>query len=149
MPTPLAKLTLVLAIPALASPSLAAENDARASASPRIEISFKLDPRLSGPTYGGERWVSPKTYRGASAQATVDARAAAVDARGRPVKMNIQWIASDPEKVAVSPGTGEQVRITARRAGESVVTVKAGGSSRDLTVKLVETSGITQLSISQ
>ncbi len=44
----------------------AAEEEKRAGLA-AIQISFKLDPRLTDSTYGGERWVSPRTYTGANA----------------------------------------------------------------------------------
>jgi hypothetical protein len=144
----LAVLAVVAATSTFAAPLAGGERGAPA-AKPVIQVSFKLDPRLSGPTYGGERWVSPPTYRGAGAQDTVEARAAAVDAAGRPLRIDVQWTASEPEKVAITPTRGERVQITAKRAGESVVTVSAGGSSRKLTVKAVEANGIRQVSISQ
>ncbi len=148
----LSLLAVLLAVPNLAAPSspLAGdEKEAPAAARPRIQVSFKLDPRLSGPTYGGERWVSPPTYRGASAQDTVEARASAVDSAGRPLEADLEWTVSDPERVSVAPPRGEHVKITVKRAGESVVTVKARGASRKLTVKAVETNGIRQVIISQ
>lgn len=114
-----------------------------------LTLSFKLDPRLAGPTYGGERWVSPRTYTGASAQDTVEVRAVAVDARGRRLKLDLEWTVSDPETVTVSPPRGERVRIEVKRAGESVVTVKAGEVSRSLTVRSVEARGLRQVIISQ
>ncbi len=139
---------LTLAVPS--SSWAGDEKAAPAAASPTtITFSFKLDPRLFGPTYGGERWVSPKTYTGASAQDTVEARALAVDAKGRPLKIDLEWTVSDPEMVTVSPPRGDQVKITAKREGESIVTVKSGGTSRKLTVKAVQTKGIWQVSISQ
>jgi hypothetical protein len=148
MRIPLAVLAVVAATSTSAAP-LAGEERGAPAPKPGIQVSFKLDPRLSGPTYGGERWVSPPTYRGAGAQDTVEVRAAAVDAAGMPLKIDFQWTASDPEKVAITPTRGEQVKITAKRAGESVVTVNAGGSSRKLTVKAVEVNGVRQVSISQ
>jgi hypothetical protein len=148
MRIPLSVLAVVAATSTSAAP-LAGEERGAPAARPSIQVSFKLDPRLSGPTYGGERWVSPPTYRGAAAQDTVEARAAAVDAAGRPLQIEVQWTASDPEKVAITPTRGARVQITAKRAGESVVTVSAGGSSRKLTVKAVEANGIRQLIISQ
>ncbi|HEY6004522.1 MAG TPA: hypothetical protein VIV57_16730 [Anaeromyxobacter sp.] len=148
MRSPLAVLFVVVATSTLAAP-LAGQERGAPTAKPSIQVSFKLDPRLSGPTYGGERWVSPPTYRGAGAQDTVEARASAIDSAGRPLRIDVQWTTSDPETVAITPTRGEQVKITAKRAGETVVTVSAGGSSRKLTVKAVEVNGIRQVSISQ
>ena len=131
-------------------PSSADEKGGPAAAAARsITISFKLDPRLSGPTYGGERWVSPPTYTGASAQDAVEARASAFDAQGSPTKASLDWSPSDPEMVTVAPSRGEQVKITVRRAGESNVTVRSGGATRKLVVKVVERNGSRQVTISQ
>jgi hypothetical protein len=133
------------------SPSFAAHGkETPAGAAPgTIHVVFKLDPRMSGPTYGGERWISPKTYTGANAQDTVEVRASVVDARGAPTKAPIDWSPSDPELVTVSPPRGEHVKLTVKRAGESSVTLKAGGASRKLTVKAVRRSGVWQVSVSQ
>ncbi len=63
----LSGVTSVILLIALASPLFSAEKKA-ADTPTAIQVSFKLDPRLSGPTYGGERWISPPTYMGANAQ---------------------------------------------------------------------------------
>lgn len=140
---------VVLSILTLAVPSSPAADEKAGPAAAKILLVFKLDPRLAGPTYGGERWVSPPTYSGAAAQDTVEVRASAVDARGTPTKASIDWSPSDPEMVTVTPPRGEQVKIAVKRAGESSVTVKAGGASRKLTVKAAQKSGIWQVTISQ
>jgi hypothetical protein len=143
-------LVLVLALLPLGVPSRSLAGDGKESLpAARIQVSFKLDPRLAGPTYGGARWVSPPVYSGARAQASVEVRASAVDPGGRPVKLDLEWTVSDPAMLAVSPARGEEVAITARRAGESVVTVRSRGASRKLTVKVVEKDGIRQVSIHQ
>jgi hypothetical protein len=133
------------------SPSFAGQSKATlAGAAPgTIHVVFKLDPRMSGPTYGGDRWISPKTYTGANAQDTVEVRASVVDARGAPTKAPIEWSPSDPEVVTVSPPRGGHVKLTVKRAGESSVTVKAAGASRRLTVQAVRRSGVWQVTISQ
>ena len=63
-----------------------------------IQVSFKLDPRLAGGTYGGEHWVSPPTY-GPIVQAgntyLVEARADMLDAKGQPTSISPEWIAAD------------------------------------------------------
>lgn len=144
--------TVLLSVVTLTAPAWPRGDEKAAPAAASratVTFSFKLDPRLAGPTYGGERWVSPPTYTGASAQDTVDARAVAVDARGRPLRVDLEWTVSDPETVTVSPPRGERVKITVRRAGESVVTVRSGEVSRRLIVRSVETRGLRQVSISQ
>ena len=132
-----------------ASSRTAGEKPAVAAPAGRIEVTFKLDPRLSGPTYGGERWISPKTYSGITAQDAVEARAFRVDAKGRSKKIDASWSPSDPGMVTVSPPRGEQVRISATRAGQSTVTVTHGGASKQLTVKAFETNGVLRIEILQ
>jgi hypothetical protein len=105
-----------------------------------IQVSFKLDPRVTKSLYMGERWVSGATYSSAPAPEgeaiIVEARArragAATAGEARP-----RWIASDPEMVTVSPAEGDDVKVTVRRAGESTVTVSHGDVSRAFTVKTV------------
>jgi len=115
-----------------------------------IRLSFKLDPRLSEPTYGrGERWASPTTYIGANAQDTVEARAQGVDVKGGPTKISPEWIPSDPEMVTVSPSQGDQVKITVHRAGESKLKVTAHGFSKELVVKAKYLGPAIQVQITQ
>lgn len=153
MRSQLAAAFVVISVLTLAGPPSSRAGDEQvvvAAATPAtINFSFKLDPRVSGPTYGGERWVSPRTYTGASAQDTVEARALAVDARGRRVSGGVEWTSSDPETVTVAPPRGERVVITAKRAGESTITVSSGAASRRLAVKVVRANGTLQVSISQ
>lgn len=153
MRTHLAASLVVVSVLTLAGPPSSRAGDAQvvvaAAAPATINFSFKLDPRVSGPTYGGERWVSPRTYTGASAQDTVEARALALDARRRRSNVDLEWTSSDPETVTVAPPRGERVKITAKRAGECTVTVKSGAASRRLAVKVVGANGTWQVTISQ
>ena len=80
-----------------------------------ITVLFKLDPRLSGGTYGGERWLSPPTFTSAAqggTVGTVDARVKGVDDKGRPVDIVPEWTATNPEMVTVTPGERDEFRIT-------------------------------------
>lgn len=143
--------TTALALGALAvlagpPPSSAAEAQHPAAA---IRLSFKLEPRLAGGTYGGERWVSPPTYTGVSAQDTVEAMARAVDASGRSTQVGVEWKPSDPEMVMVSPARGERVRITVRRPGESAIALTSGAASKRLVVRATRVNGAWRVSISQ
>ena len=153
MRSALAVSSIPLLVLAMATPSptpAGGEKPGAAADSPvRITFSFKLDPRVLGPTYGGERWVSPKTFTGATAQDTVEARAVVVDARGRRIDASPAWTPSDPEMMTVSPDRGEQVRITVKRRGEGSVTVASGGASRTLIVKAVDTDGSLRVDVSQ
>ena len=131
-----------------AVPSLAGERKAEPAVG-LIQLAFKLDPRLSGATYGGERWVSPPTYQGSSGQNAVEAKASLMDANGKRIQASIDWKASDPEMVTVSPAAGEQVTITVKRAGESSLTLTSGAVSRKLGVKAVDRNGTRQVTITQ
>jgi hypothetical protein len=114
-----------------------------------IRFVFKLDPRLAGGTYGGERWVSPHTYTGIVGQNTVEVRARVVDAAGRPTNISPEWIPDNPAMVSVSPGDGERVKITVQGAGESRLKVTANGASRELVIRAKSTNGTLQVEISQ
>ena len=80
----------MLALSTGAVPASAKAADPTAASLTDIRVLFKLDPRLSGPTYGGERWLSPPTFT-SGAQAgtvgTVDVRVQGVDTTGRAVKV--------------------------------------------------------------
>jgi len=94
---------------------------------------FKLDPRLSGPTYGGERWVLTPTYK--TTLDPVSVRAEGLDGKGRPAKISPKWTSADPEMVTVSPPEGREVKISVKHPGESSMEVKSGEISRKLSVK--------------
>lgn len=140
---------IALSTLALAVPPRSWASDAKVAPATTITLSFKLDPRVLGPTYGGEHWVSPPTYTGARAQGVVETAARAVDARGAPVRTDPEWTVSDPELLSVSPPRGRRVTITARRPGVSTVTVKAGGSSRTFTFRAEKPGGSWQVTVSQ
>lgn len=122
---------------------------AAAPASSDIVLSFKLDPRLHGPTYGGEVWVSPHTYMGASGQDTVEVRAEGVEANGSRRILTPDWIPSDPAMVTVSPERGPRVTILVKRAGESKLTVASPGLSKDLLVRARDAGGAIHVEIVQ
>lgn len=153
MRTVLAASAIAFATLALAAPPRSWAGDAKAppasASATTITLSFKLDPRVLGPTYGGEHWVSPPTYAGAQAQGAVETMARAVDARGAPVRTDPEWTVSDPEILTVSPPRGRRVTITAKRPGASTVTVKAGGSSRTFTFKAEKPDGNWRVTVSQ
>lgn len=141
---------LLVVVFTLGNPGRSFAGDENASStSTAILLSFKLDSRLAGATYGGERWVSPPRYQGSSGQSTIEAQASAMDAGGRPTKASIDWKPSNPEMVSVSPARGGRVTITVMRTGESSLTLSAGPVSRKLGVKVVERNGARQVTITQ
>jgi hypothetical protein len=152
MRTVLAASAIALSTLTLTAPprSWASEAKAPASASAtKISLSFMLDPRVRGATYGGEHWLSRSVYTGARAQDAVETMAHAADARGAPVKTDPEWTVSDPELLTVSPPRGKRVTITAKRPGTSKVTVKAGGASRTFTFKAEKPDGTWQVTVTQ
>ncbi len=127
----------------------AADDSAPASLSD-IQISFKMDTRLSGGgTYGGERWLSGPTYIGASAQDIVEVRVEGINDEGQRVKINAAWTPSNPRMVEVSPSAGDHVKITVKRAGESMLRVDAQGVSRELLLKAKSVDVGLQVEITQ
>lgn len=113
---------------------------AAAAAADGIDVSFKLDPRVTKSLYMGERWVSGPAFSSASVPEgeaiTVEARARRTGA-GAAGKIGPTWIASDPEMVTITPAQGDEVKLTVRRAGESTVTVTDGELSSAFAVKTV------------
>lgn len=129
------------------SPATGSPAGAQAPGVTRLELSFKLDPRVTRSLHMGDRWVSPPTYTSTGGPEHVS-----VDVRARPIGGAAAlpaWTASEPDMVEVSPPAGEQVRITVRRAGVSRLTVSSGGASRTLLVEASELSGGLRLDLSQ
>jgi hypothetical protein len=126
-------------------------NEAGPAALSSIMILFKLDSRMSGPTYGGERWVSPPTFSFAQGgnQLTIDAKAQGVDAKGRPVDLSPTWIPADPEMVTITPGQRNEVKITVRSPGQSSLKVAAPGFTKELSIKATYRGNAMQVEISQ
>jgi hypothetical protein len=103
----------------------------------RITVSFKLDQRLSGPTYGGPRWVSPPTFSFAQGgqQLTVEAKTQGVGANGNVMDINAEWTPADPEMVTITRGQKNEVTITVKREGESKLKLMAQEVTKELSIK--------------
>jgi hypothetical protein len=127
-------------------PALVSATDAALSG---IGVSFKMDPRLLGGTYGGERWISPSTYFGASGQDTVEARALGIGTAGQSVIINPTWTPADLAMVEVSPREGHAVKITVKRAGESLVEVTFRGVSKILSVRAEHKGSVLHVQLTQ
>jgi FKBP-type peptidyl-prolyl cis-trans isomerase len=117
-----------------------------------LRISFKLDPRLSGPTYGGDHWIVSSPFTSVAqvgTQATVEAKVDGVAMNGAPVHAAAEWTPADPEMITVARAENSQVKITVHHAGESKVTVASNGVSKQLLVKAKRVGNATQVEISQ
>jgi FKBP-type peptidyl-prolyl cis-trans isomerase FklB len=108
---------------------------AAAGAVKDIQLSYKRDPRLVDPFRGIKPWAAGPNFGGATAQDTVEVRAEGVNVPGKPVKINPEWIASDPEMVTVSPSQGDDVKVTVHKAGESKLRITYQGVSKELEIK--------------
>lgn len=149
MTNPMRSLALAAWILLLPVGAILATPAAEPPAASDIKFSFKLDPRLAGGTYGGERWVARPTYTGIGGQSIVEVRARVFDAVGRPTNVSPTWIPDDPAMVSVTPGDGMQVKITVQGAGESKLRVAAPGFFRELSIKATVTNDVMQVQISQ
>jgi FKBP-type peptidyl-prolyl cis-trans isomerase FklB len=116
----------------------AAQEAARPAATPTvsvIQLSYKRDPRVVDGFRGVGPWASGPNFAGAYAQDTVEVRAEGVNTAGKPVKISPEWTASDPEMVTISPGQGDDVKITVHRAGESKLKIAYQSVSRELEIR--------------
>jgi len=112
-----------------------------------LSVAFKLAPRLARGFYGGERWVSPATFKkvGEGKTCTVEAR---VEGRTSGTGVGAAtWTAADPEMVVVTPGAGSDVKLLVTRPGESRVRVEQDGASKELSVKAAYQKNVLQVAI--
>lgn len=114
-----------------------------------IQVSFKMDPRITRGLYMGDRWISPPTYMSANAQDAIEAKAYGIDGKGKSMKISPQWITGDTEMVTVVPAEGHEVRIIVKHAGESSLKVTSEGLSRELSIKAAEKGKTIQVEITQ
>jgi hypothetical protein len=115
-----------------------------------VDVTFRLDPRISRGIYLGDRWLSPPYLRvGEGEQVTVEARAYALDAAGQPTTIAPTWTPTDPGMVTVTPARGNEVGITVKRGGESRLRITVPGVSMDLIIKATYPNGVIQVEISQ
>jgi hypothetical protein len=117
----------------------------------KIKVAFKLDPRLTQGMYMGDRWVSPPIFTqvGEGKEVTVAATAQGLDATGKLLKISPEWIPEESGMVTVTPGQGDAVRITVKRAGQSKLKVVSSGVSTELLIKATNQGDTIQVEISQ
>lgn len=118
-----------------------------------IEISFRLDPRITRGLYMGERWVSPPTFTYANPppdeSLTVIARARGVLGPGKHIDIEPQWISGDGELLRVVPERGREVTLVAVGEGSSNLTVRYGKLARELTVRVVRDADVVRMEVIQ
>ena len=116
-----------------------------------IEVSFKVDPRLTRGLYMGDRWISPATYTpiNQGKTSTIEASAKGLDARGKRVKISPEWIAADPKMVEVKAGRDNEVMITVKRAGESKLRIVSAGITKELAIKAAKQGNAIAVEIAQ
>jgi hypothetical protein len=114
-----------------------------------MEVSFRLDPRLTRGLHMGDRWVSPRTYtrtQAGSGRLVVEAKARVTGEAGGEAPL---WTPEDPDVVVVSPAQGERVEIAVRRPGEGSLTVESGGASQVLVVRAMKEGDGLRVDISR
>lgn len=142
----------VLGLALLSAALQATEPDANSLKT--LKVLFKFDP---GPTYGGVRWVSPRTFNTGlqgGTEVTVEAKVEGLDGNSRRVAISPTWTAADPAMVVVSPlppSVGDHVQIAVKHAGECKLTVAALGVSKELLIKAtwVANGKATHVEVSQ
>jgi hypothetical protein len=117
-----------------------------------IKVSFMLDPRLTRGMYMGERWVSPPTFTSTlqeGSEIAVDARAQGLDAAGRSLLVNPEWITTDPDLVTVKPGKKGSAKIIVKKAGQTSLKVVSQGVTKELSIKAIDKGNSLQVEIAQ
>ena len=109
---------------------------ARAEDSPLhdIKLTFKLDPRLTGSLYMGDRWVCPPIYfrTGDGPECSFEATIKGINGRGRATQITPTITPADPDMVTVSPGPGKAVKVTVHHPGKTSLQVAALGLTKRL-----------------
>jgi FKBP-type peptidyl-prolyl cis-trans isomerase len=116
-----------------------------------IEVSFRLDDRLTRSLFLGDRWVSPATFSAPPQEKTATVRASArgIDASGKRVAIAARWMPADPGMVQVTKGEGGDVSIRVKRPGASKLTVAFQGITKELLVKASKQGSALAVQISQ
>lgn len=117
------------------------------SSGAEFAVQFRIDPRLVSGVYGGERWVSPRTF--VTTGNSVEVRVAAIDDNDSAVPISAKWIPANPEFLTISPEQGRQVTLTVKRFGQSTIRIDAGGISKELAITASANAGAMQVEIAQ
>jgi hypothetical protein len=122
-----------------------------AAAAGGLQVSFKLDPRVTKGLYMGERWVSGPSFSSASVPegqvVTIEARARGAGTGAAATSPT--WSASHPEVVTITPSSAGAVTLTIRDGGESTFTVTSGQRSSVFAVRAVRQGGHWRVALSK
>jgi hypothetical protein len=139
-------LILVLSI----RPALGAQSEAKDQIT-AIYVRFKIQSVTKENSYMGELWVANTQFADAQVgeKYVGYARAVGLDAAGKGVDLTPVWQPSDPAMVQVTPNPGHIVKVTVLKAGQSELTVTAGGFSKKLLIKAAYQDKVIHVKISQ
>ena len=126
----------VVALSAASSLAVVASTQAIAG---EPKIAFKLDPRVTGGLYMGDRWVVASKFTQVQ-----DGSRLTVAAKG---PQGASWVAADPSMVTVTPVTDREVRLTINRVGETTMT--AAGQVLTIKAEPAAAQGLLKVQISQ
>ena len=108
-----------------------------------MQIAFRLDPRLTRGSYIGDRWVSPPTYIRVLQHPgqSIEARTQWLDATGRPIAIDTEWVSADPAIASVSTGdVWGEIAITIAGEGTTAIDGRAGSTSKRMVVTATKRS---------
>ena len=134
--TSLSRRLVVVALSAASSLAVVASTQAVAE---EPKIAFKLDPRVTGGLYMGDRWVAASKFIQVQ-----DGARLIVAAKG---PQGASWVAADSSMVTVTPVTDREVRLTINRAGETTMT--AAGKVLTIKAEPAAAQGLLKVQISQ
>lgn len=99
-----------------------------------IQVSYKLDPRITGGVHVGERWVSPPMYDIISSRATytIEARVEGVSATGERSTIPAVWLAANRGVARITPTHDNIVAIQIYAQGDTHLEVSAAGFTQTL-----------------
>jgi hypothetical protein len=120
------------------------------SAAAKIEVSLRLDPRLTRGNGMGDRWLPSSAFTAhRGGPIAFHARAAVFDGRDVKTDATPTWTAAEPDLVTVSPGRGDRVELRIGRPGRTTIEVRAGPARRTLDVRAFRDAGALRAEVTQ
>jgi len=115
-----------------------------------IQVKLKVQSITKENFYMGDVWVAPPKFSDAQAGKTYIgyARAFGLDELGSTIDLSPVWEPGDPAMLEVSPKQGHEVKLTVLKAGQSYLTVTAGGISKKMAIKASSEGAVMNVEIS-